>query len=381
MSRGMRAEERGAAGGLWPASLGWLFVNRLQVVLYILVLPHVLLYPYMIWAIVIVGFLSHFNLRLLAGWLRTEEARLGYEGFVRLLGERATRALAVPGAAALLLDSAIVTLDYLEVAHHVLFPSVSRLTLLPLLWLASFYLAGQGMLLAGRFVVMAFIGSVWIAALFIQFLFPPAAEYRLLLPVFPKEPRGDLALILPALWAALSGPQYLAFAGRRFAPAGRMFRWLALGNALTVLEYIVFFLAVTLSFGTEYMRKIDYPVVQLIRYIQLPFFERLETVVIPAHMILYVFLDAFFILFLRDALRVAAGAARKPERPGWLTAAAFLWVAVVYVIGRFFWTNETQHRLWIHVHVWLAGALYALVPSFLALAAARRRRRSDRTLT
>jgi len=373
----MRAEERGAAGGLWPASLGWLFVNRLQVAFYILFLPHVLLYPYMIWAIVIVGVLSHFNLRLLAGWMRTEEARLGYEGFVRLLGERAARALAVPGAAAVLLDSAIVTLDYLEVTHHVLFPSAGKLTLLPLLWLAALYLAGQGMLLAGRFVVIAFVGSVWIAALFVQFLFPPVAEYRFLLPVFAGEPRGDLALILPTVWAALSGPQYLAFVARRFAPAGGMFRWLALGNALSVLEYTLFFLAVTLSFGTEYLRKIDYPVVQLIRYIQLPFFERLETILLPAHMILYVFLDAFFILFLRDALRVAAGAARKPDRPRWLMAAAVLWVAFVYVIGRFFWTTEPQHRLWIRVHTWLSGTLYALLPSFLALAAVRRRRRRD----
>ena len=376
MSLGMRAEKHGAEGGLWPASLGWLFVNRLQAALYILCLPHVLLYPYMVWAILIVGAASHFHLRLLAKWLQTEEARLGHEGFVRLLGEKATRVLAVPGAIVILLESSIVTLDYLEITHHVLFPSVSKLTLLPLMWLASCFLAGYGMPAAGRFVVMAFLGSIWIVGLFLQFFFPPVANYRYLLPLFPQELHPGTPYNLLMLWAALSGPQYLAFVGHRFAPGSGMYRWLALGNALSVAEYILFFLAVTLSFGSEYMRKLDYPVVQLVRYIQLPFFERLETIVLPVHMVLYIFLNGFFILFVRDALRVAAGAVRKPQRWHWLAAAAVLWVAFVYVMGRFFWATETQHLFWIHVHMWLAGAMYALVPSFLVLAAAWRKRRS-----
>lgn len=373
----MRTEERGASGGLWPASLGWLLVNRFQVALYVLFLPDVLIHPYMIWIILLVGVLSHFNLRILSKWLQTEEARLGYEGFVRVLGGRAVRLLAVPAAVVILLESSILTLDYLEVSHHVLFPSVSKLTLLPLLWLASVYLASQGMILTGRFVIIAFIGSLWIMTLFLQFLFPPVADYAMLLPLVPQKWDDNIPYILLTLWAAMAGPQYLAFTGSRFASTSGMFRWLALGNALSVLEYVVFFLAVTLAFGPEYMRKLDYPVVQLVRYIELPFFERLETIVVPFHMIVYIFLDAFFILILRDVLRIATGNAGQAK--GFFGLAAVLWLVFIYLFGKYFWASETRHLFWIHFHSWLTGAAYALVPSFLALAALWRKRKRKRS--
>ena len=370
-------EERYASDNYWHGSLGFFFVNRFQIVYYILFLPQVLVYPHMVWLIVIVAILSHFNLWMLSRWLGTEEARLGHAGFVRLFGTAAVRLLALLGIGVILLQSTVITLGYVRVVHQVLFSSMNELTLVFFLGVASFYLASLGIIPTGRFAILAFVGSVWTVFLYFQFLFPPDAEYMHLLPLFPDGmPEAWPAKFL-TVWAAFAGPEYLAFAGKYFSRAGGLFRPLALGNAVTASEYILFLIITTMFFGSEFLRMIDLPVVEIIRYIELPFFERLEMIIIPVHMLPFVFVNALFIHYLHDAARAVMNIAHKPKSTFGLFLAALLLVIFMYVFGKHFWVTETDEKWWSNVYLWVSSTTYAVIPSFLALAAHFRKKRKE----
>lgn len=379
MAQTLQMEERLTNEDHWPVWLGWIIVNRFQIVYYILFLPHVLIYPYMIWIIPIVALLSHLNLWVLSKWLQTQEARLGQAGFTQLLGGIAVRLLAFVGIGVILMQSTIMTLSYLDVVHQTLFPSMSKVTPLILLGLASFYLARLGMTSVGSFAILAFLMSSWLILLYVQFFLPQKAVYEHLIPIFPQNVPPHILPNLLTVWAAFTGPEYLAFAGRRFAASAGLFRWLALGNAATALEYIFFFVITLLFYGAEYLQKIDLPVVQIVRYIELPFFERLEMIMVSNYMIVIIFMNAFFIHYLYDAVRTVANFVHKPKSALGLTAAAILLVSFMYFFSKYFWVLESEQNRWTTFHVWLSGATYAVIPSFLALAAyLRNKRRADK---
>jgi len=379
LAQTLRMEGRLANEGHWPVWLGWIIVNRFQIVYYILFLPHVLIYPYMIWIIPIAALLSHLNLKVLSIWLQTPQARLGGAGFTQLLGGFAVRLLAFLGIGVILMQSAILTLSYLDIVHQTLFPSMSKATPLILLGLASLYLARLGMTSVGNFAILAFIMSFWMILIYVQFLLPQKAVYEHLFPIFPQNVPHHILSNLLTVWAAFSGPEYLAFAGKRFAATAGLFRWLALGNAVTALEYIFFFVITLLFYGAEYLQKIDLPVVQIVRYIELPFFERLEMIMVSNYMILIIFMNALFIHYLYDAVCTAARFAHKPKSALGLTVAAILLVSFMYFFSKYFWVLESEQNRWTTLHLWVSGATYAVIPSFLALAAClRNKRRADK---
>ena len=276
----------------------------------------------------------------------------------------------------ILIQSTVMTLSYLDVVHQTLFPSMSKVTPLVLLGLASFYLARLGMTAVGSFSILAFLMSFWLILLYSQFFLPQKAVYEHLLPIFPPNVPHHILPILLTVWAAFTGPEYLAFVGKRFAASAGLFRWLALGNALTALEYIFFFVISLLFYGAEYLQKIDLPVVQIVRYIELPFFERLEMIMVSNYMIMIIFMNAFFIHFLYDAIRIVANFVHKPKSALGLSVAAILLVSFMYFFSKYFWMLESEQNRWTTFHIWVSGATYAVIPSFLALAAYLRNKRS-----
>lgn len=64
-----------------------LLVNRLQMLYFYLIMPNILINPYMIWVLIAVGILSQLNLLLLSKWLLTRLSSNGYNGFVQLFGK------------------------------------------------------------------------------------------------------------------------------------------------------------------------------------------------------------------------------------------------------------------------------------------------------
>lgn len=122
-----------------------LMVNRLQLLFFVLVLPAYLVHSYMVWGIIALGILSQVNLWMLSKWFSTEYASQGYEGFVKLFGERTVRFAAMAGIALILVKISVITLGYVEIVHQFIFPWMNRNSLVLYTLLISGYMASKGM--------------------------------------------------------------------------------------------------------------------------------------------------------------------------------------------------------------------------------------------
>lgn len=354
----------------WSASIGFLIVNRLQILYFILFIPQVMVFPYKIWVIPMASLVSHLNLWLLSIWLQTQEARCGHDGFVQLFGNTMVRVFAFIGIITMLLKCNVLTLGYIRIIQHVLFPTMGKQMLLFLIWLAGIYLAGFGMILTGRFAMMAFVGSIWMILLYIQFFMPVNADYIHLFPLIPQQLTTHTFTNFLILLAAMSGPEFLAFCGKRFDSSihrKELFRAFALGNTVTLIEYMMFFVASLVFFGPEYLQLIDFPIVQMIRYIELPFFERMEMIMLSLYMLPFVFLNAFFLVHLYDAIRIVTNRVKRTRSKLGQWMVAFLYLISMYIFSKYLWKTEIDKIWWIKIYVWVFSMLYVIVPAFLVL--------------
>ena len=103
-------------------------------------------------------------------------------------------------------------------------------------------------------------------------------------------------------------------------------------NAFTAFEYIFFFVICLTFYGSDYLQRQDLPIVDLIRYVQLPFAERLEMILIPAYAISVVYVVAILLLYAAGAIQCLARSRLSAGRaPLWL---AFLRHASADMDGR-----------------------------------------------
>jgi len=358
----------------WPAYLGCWLVNRCQILYTVLFLPRWIGTPDQLWVIPAVALLSILNLRLLAGWLRTEQAAKGYDGFVELFGETPVRLFAGLGVPLLSFECCTVTLGYAKTVSHTLFPTVSDLTFAVLILAGAVYLAAYGMSATGSFSLIAFLGSIWILIFYFQFFTIKDIDIHYLYPLLETPDPVRLFPTAVAIWAAYAGPELLAFTGKWFGERDRLFRWFALGNALTCFEYVLLTVVSFLFFGESFLERVDQPVVYLIRYIELPFFERLEILIVSFYMFPFLFHSAFSLLLLAGAVRIAAGLRTPPGRATVL-GCAVLAAAVVFFVHRFVFVSETGRDDWTKAFITAAGIHYAVLPTVLWTAARLKRRR------
>jgi hypothetical protein len=352
-----------------------LLMSRLQVLYYILILPTYLVYPYMIWASVAIGMLSQLNLMILSKWFASDYAAKGYQGFVELFGERAVRFFAFAGLFFIFLNVTVNTLGYVEMIHKFIYPSMDEKWQIVFLLLISCYVAALGMEKTIRFVVISFLSSFWILAVFIPFFLPPMASLHDLYPLIPTSwsstPSWKSLLII---WAAFSGPEYLVCMSPWLGPRPKMLKYLSFANALSIFEYSYFFVASLLFFGSDYLSKTRFPVIHMSRYLQSPVFERIDIILISVHLFHLVFAISIFLLCFHGAIRIAVGKAQKPTtRIGYLSSCMAIFACTI-MINQWFWKTVENQNFWFNLLVWAGAFTYFLVPGFL-LAAVKRKGR------
>jgi hypothetical protein len=350
-------------------SMSWAFlVNRLQTLYYIISFPNALTEPSMIWIILLAAACSHLNIWLLGNWFRRKDVPDGYLGTLRMFGTVSIRLFAFAGLLIVLVKCIVLTLGYVEIVHQILFPSVNPKLFVVLLMLACLYLARQGMEQTIRFSVIAYIGSVWLLLFSVPFFFPPQADYYHLLPLIPDRVPSHAWHAFVTIWAAFAGPEYLLVLSKRATNDQRFKTSLLIGNALTAFEYVILFVIALMFYGSEYLRRLDLPIIQLIRYIQLPFGERLEMIIIPTYFLSLIYVDAVLLLYTTGALRILTGASHRPSGRKWLWLAFVLLLSTILAAQHWIWANETESDRWIEWHTWLDASTYAALPVILFIA-------------
>lgn len=346
----------------------FLIVNRLQMLYFVLLMPQYLVHPYMVWAIIAVGILSNINLMLLAKWFASPYASKGYTGFVELFGERKVRLFSFIGMLFIFVKITVITLGYTEIIHQFVLPSIQREWLLAFLFAVGCYLAVKGMEKTIRFIFIAYLCSFWLIVLYIPFFLPPIASIHDLYPIISMEHDDGIWKGILLIWASLSGPEYLICIAAWFSPRDKLLRPMAIGNALTIVEYLALFIASTLYFGPEYLRKSSYPVINMVRYLQSPIFERLDIMMICIHIFHYVFAIAMLILLFYGSLRIIAGKAKKPaSRSGFIASFMVLFLCML-IVYHWFWKSGTQGHFWPMLQACFAAVSFLAVPAFMIAA-------------
>ncbi|NHN32084.1 GerAB/ArcD/ProY family transporter [Paenibacillus sp. S3N08] len=350
-------------------------MNRLQILYFVLIMPMYLTFPYMIGGIIAVGLLSQLNLVILSKWFASVYSTRGYEGFVQLFGAKAVRVLACLGLCILLIKITVITLGYVDVLHQFIFPSMSKIWLLLFSFLMGCYLALQGMDNMIRFVIIIFLGTVWITVLFLPVFSLPSVSIHNLYPLIPYDWSMHSWKSLLMMFSALSGPEYLIFLAPWLHPQKQTLSSLTWANAGTVIEHLFLFIISLLFYGSSYLSRISFPIVNISRYLQSPVFERVDVILLSIHMAAFVYALALFLLICYGATRITLGNVHKPTTLiGFLLTPLliFLWLA----LASHYWDGAFGIKLWTELQIWLGASTYALIPTVLLIAVKRNKGRA-----
>ncbi|WP_307893863.1 GerAB/ArcD/ProY family transporter [Bacillus swezeyi] len=351
-----------------------IILNRTQVLFFILVLPMYLVHPYMIFGIFVIGILSQLNLLILSKWLSSPYAAKGYEGFKELIGEGKLRFFVLISLIQLFIKTAIMIVSYAETVRHFIFPAININWLVLFVVLISGYAASRGMENTMRFAIIAFLSSFWIVFLFIRFYFPPIASLNDLYPLIPFEWTKQSWKTLLVTWSAFSGPEYLICLAPWFKKHDHVLKYLSIGNSISLFEYLFLFVSSLFFYGSSYLRETIFPVLNMLRYLQSPILERIDTFLLSAHMFHFIFVIAIFLLCLYGGVRILFKKVSKPvTRKGFLISFLLL-LACSLILSTWFWESGEQKDMWFLLEVSIGAITYALVPSLLAAAAKRKRR-------
>ncbi|MFC4355643.1 GerAB/ArcD/ProY family transporter [Chryseomicrobium palamuruense] len=351
----------------YNAFYAMLLVNRLQMLYFFLIMPSILIYPYMIWVLLAVGLLSQLNLFLLSKWFSTRFSQNGYNGFVNLFGKKLIRFLSIIGLFVILLKISVITIGYSEIVEIYLFPSTDSNWLIFFILLFCCYVAGKGMEKTIRFVVISFLCTFWMIFFFVLFFLPPMANITDLYPVIPmgwdEINWKPLLLIL----SSFSGPEFLVFLGPWFKTSTKTFRYLSYGNAITVVEYVGLFLASLFYFGSTYVSKSQFPVINMTRYFQNPIFERIDMIMLSLELFNLVFAVSLFLLLFYGASKIAFAKVNKPSsRKGFLFSVALIFIGMI-LMNEFFWKPRDKQHYLFNLQLIAGSISYFLVPLVLVL--------------
>ncbi|WP_245625037.1 GerAB/ArcD/ProY family transporter [Paenibacillus stellifer] len=349
-----------------------LLVNRTQMHYFILIMPTFLVHSYMVWGIIVMGLLSQLNLMMLSKWFTSRYAAKGYQGFIQLFGKRTVQIFAILGFLILLPKISVITLGYVEMLHSFIYPSMNKNWLILMILLISLFVASHGMEKTLRFVVIAFLGGVWIVIMFIPFFFPPIANYRDLYPLIPTEWSEQSWRGLLFIWSALSGPVYLAFMVPWLSSNKKIMKYLVIGNMLSIMEYSFLFIASVLFYGSHYLSKINFPLVYMGSYIQTGGLERIDYILISFHMFTYVFDISILLLCFYGAGRIFMRKMNEQTTRIGLLSSWFVILISIIFMNHWLWQTVPGQKMLLNIQIWISAFLYLLVPTILFTAVKRK---------
>ncbi|WML46366.1 GerAB/ArcD/ProY family transporter [Neobacillus sp. PS3-40] len=326
----------------------------------------------MIIVIIGIGFVSQLNLFILSKCWKSRFLKDGAEGISKLFGKRMIRLYAFIGLFFIFMKMAIFTIGYSDIMHQYIFPSINNNWLILFIFLTSLYLASKGMEKTFQFVVIVMLSTFWIIFVFIPFLFAPMSSIHDLYPLIPNDPSLFSWKGVLLIWSSLSGPEYLIFLKPWLTHDKRQFMYFTIGNMISVLEYLLLFIAAILFFGSNYLSKTLYPTIDMIKYLQSPVFERMEIIVISVYLFYIVFALALFLLFFYGLSRLALAKWNlQTTRKGYLFCAAVI-LSSFLIFYNFLWKFSYKGFWGLDLEIALSSLSYLIIPIILWIAIKRK---------
>ena len=144
------------------------------------------------------------------------------------------------------------------------------------------------------------------------------------------------------------------------------------GNAITVAEYVFLFIASLLYFGSNYLSKSQYPIINMARYFQNPVFERIDMIMLSFELFNLVFAVSLFLLLFYGASKIAFGKMSKPTSgKGLLSNVSLIFIGMV-LMNELFWKSEEKQNFLLNLQIIAGSISYFLVPLVIVLVMKKR---------
>lgn len=351
-----------------------MMVNKIQMLYFVIIMPVFLIYPYMIWVIIIVGLLSQISIFMLSKWFNSIYASKGYEGFVEVFGERLVRLLAFIGLGFILLKITVITLGYIEITQYFIFPSLNTNWMILFILLICWYVGSQGMATTIRFIVIAFLCTMWTFLLLFNFLFQPLNAIQDLFPLIPYEWTMKSWKGVLFIYSALSGPEYLVLLAPWFNTKQKILKYMTIGNAFTIFEYVFLFIASLFFFGPHYLEKNRFPIMEMMRYLEAPVFERIDMILISVYLIYFVFAISIFLLLFYGATLITLKRPKDQTTKSGFAICCGIFFICLLIINELLWKKATNQNILLELEIWAGAFTYLFIPLLLFISLKRKGR-------
>ncbi len=195
-----------------------------------------------------------------------------------------------------------------------------------------------------------------------------------LYPLIPFDWTEHSWKALLVMWSSFSSPEYLICLAPWFSKEANVLKCLSVGNAISLFEYLFLFIGALFFYGSSYLLETIFPVINMLRYLQSPILERIDTFLLSAHMFHFAFVIAIFLLCFYGGLRILFKRMAKPvTRRGFLFSFLLL-MGCSLVLSTWFWQSGKQQDMWFLIEVSIGAVTYALTPAILVIAGKRKGR-------
>ncbi|MGM0865809.1 MAG: GerAB/ArcD/ProY family transporter [Bacillota bacterium] len=344
-----------------PPIKGWILVfvvNRLQVGYTVLLLPTQLVRGDHYWIIILAFIISQINMYLISKWINTSNHSESIK-LKSLLPKPILYPLVLIGIPMLLIKFSVIIIGYTKIIQIYLLPEQRQYVILIVLLAVIAYLTSKGVHQITKFAFFAFLFSGWIIFAYIQFFFSPNVSFRELFPLIGEfNADKDFHSILYVL-SAFSGPELLLFMKNRIKDDGKIYKYLTIGNTVTFIEYSLLFILAVLFYGSDYLNKVEYPLVTMARYIHTPFIDRLEMFIIPFFSFPLIFSLSLVNFYLYKGLQYSLRF--KENNITFFSFLVFIGCIILFVQSNY-WVESFQERVWISCYIYITAISYSLLP-------------------
>ncbi|KMJ59579.1 hypothetical protein AB685_01505 [Bacillus sp. LL01] len=344
-----------------PPINGWLLVfvvNRLQVGYTVLLLPTQLVSGANYWIIVLAFILSQINLFLISKWLNNRNGS-GPIKLESLLPKPILYPFVIIGLPILFIKFAVIIIGYTKIIQIYLLPEQKQSIILVVLLAVIAYLTSKGVHALTRFAFLAFLFSGWILFAYLQFFFSPNVSIREFFPLIDGFNADRDIYNFIYVFSAFSGPELILFLKNWMRGDKKTYKFLTIGNTLTFVEYSLLFFLAVLFYGSDYLKKVEYPLVTMAKYIQTPYIDRLEMFIIPFYTFPLIFSLSLVCLYLYKGLHYTMRF--KENDISFFTFIIFIGIITIFVQNNY-WEESFQERMWISYYIYTTAILYSLLP-------------------
>lgn len=141
---------------------------------------------------------------------------------------------------------------------------------------------------------------------------------------------------------------------------------------MSIMEYVLLFVASVLFYGSHYLRKIDFPIGYMGSYIQTSGLERIDYILISFHMFNYVFDISILLLCFYGAGRIFMRKMKERTTRIGLLSSWFVILISIILMDQWLWQTVPGQKMLLNLQIWTGSCIYLLIPAILFIAVKRK---------